>query len=527
LERSTALTPDAERRAQRAVAAANAYIEAGAAEAGARLLAAAEAGPLDTLSRAQVEVIRGRAATAWGHNDAAARLFLSAAKRFYNLDVGLARDLHVRAMGAAVMASDLTRGVSIDEAAKAARAAPPISGLERPQDLLLDGLAAFTCEGLSAAAPILREALSAFRRARLEPRDTLQWSGFQCAAANMLWDLEGFQALAEAQVQAARDIGALASLPQAISTLATAKTFAGDFSTATVLVGEGALLIEATASNFTLYAAAQLAGVRGRETEAANAIATAVEHAHAQGQGMSAKIAQSARAVLLNGLARHGEALAAAKEADRPPSHWSSHLQLHELVEAAARSGQHAIAADALARISVSARASGSDWALGVEARSRALFSQGDDADPLYLEAIERLDRSPARPEAARAHLLYGEWLRQQDRRADARRELRAAHEQLSAIGMEAFAERAARELAATGETVRARTVVTVTDLTAQETQIARLVADGRTNQEIGAQLFISARTVEWHLRKVFTKLDVRSRRGVRERMTQSGALIG
>jgi DNA-binding CsgD family transcriptional regulator len=222
-------------------------------------------------------------------------------------------------------------------------------------------------------------------------------------------------------------------------------------------------------------------------------------------------------------MARHDEAFTAAQAADRPPAHWGSHLALHELVEAAERSGRRDVAADALTRISVSAQASGSDWALGIEARSRALLTDGEPAQGLYLEAIERLVRSPVRPEAARAHLLYGEWLFEHDRRADARRHLRTAHDQLTAIGMEAFADRAARGLAAAGDGVRARTPATIGELTAQELQIARLVADGRTNQEIGNQLFLSARTIEWHLRKVFTKLDVRSRRAVRERMTQSG----
>jgi DNA-binding CsgD family transcriptional regulator len=522
LERSAALTLDAARRAQRTIAAAGAHIDAGAPEAGARLLATAEAGPLDAASRAQVEVLRGTSAIAWGSNDEAARLFLSAARRLSIIDVRAARDLYAAAMGAAAQV-DIAGGVGLEEAAKAARAAPQVPGPERPQDLLVDGLAAFITEGPETAAPILRAALSAFRRVRFEPGEGIGWYAYQCAAATALWDLESWEASADGEAQAARAFGALRALPQSLNVLAVPKLFAGDLTTAATLVAEAASLIEATGSNFTLYAVARLAALRGREDDARHVIAATVDHAEAQGQGMSKRIAHSAAATLYNGLARYGEAFTAAQEADRPPfRYWASNIVLHELVEAAARSGHPEVAAQALERISVGARASGSDWALGIEARCRALLSSGAAAEPLYLEAIERLDQSPVRPEAARAHLLYGEWLRREGRRVDARQHLRDAYAQLRAIGMEAFAERAGRELAATGETVRKRTVETLTQLTPQELQIARRAAEGHTNPEIGAQLFISARTVEYHLRKVFTKLDVPSRRELRVKLHES-----
>ena len=521
LERSAALTPDAAMRVQRTIGAAEAHIEAGAADAGERLLTAVEGGALDASSRARVESLRGYMASAWGPLDEAPRLYLKAAERLHNVDANMARDLHVGAIAAAVTVSDLTRGVGLEEAAKAARAAPPASGPQRPQDLLLDGLAAFTTDGPVAAAPILRATFAVFDRAHLEPSD-LQWLGLQCAAASLLWEPQELEAGAQSYLQLARDIGALRTLPQALNVLAIAKIWVGDLSTAAMLVGEAESLIDAMGSNFPVYAAAQLAGLRG-EVLAAQVIAKVEDYAHAQSTGIGEKVAQSARATLLNGMARHDEAFTAAQAADRPPAHWGSHLALHELVEAAERSGRRDVAADALTRISVSAHASGSDWALGIEARSRALLTDGEPAEGLYLEAIERLVRSPVRTEAARAHLLYGEWLFEHDRRADARRHLRTAHDQLTAIGMEAFADRAARGLAAAGDGVRTRTPATVPELTPQELQIARLVADGRTNQEIGNQLFLSARTIEWHLRKVFTKLDVRSRRGVRERMAQTG----
>ena len=186
---------------------------------------------------------------------------------------------------------------------------------------------------------------------------------------------------------------------------------------------------------------------------------------------------------------------------------------LPELVEAAARGGDAELARDALERLAETTQPCGTDFALGIEARCRALLSDGAAADELYREAIERLGRTRLRPELARAHLLYGEWLRRENRRVDAREQLRTAHEMLVAIGMEAFAERARQELEATGEKVRKRTVETRDDLTAQERQIARLARDGLSNPEIGARLFLSPRTVEWHLRNVFAKLGIRSRR--------------
>jgi DNA-binding CsgD family transcriptional regulator len=255
---------------------------------------------------------------------------------------------------------------------------------------------------------------------------------------------------------------------------------------------------------------------RGHEAQANSSIAVAIEHARVQGQGGTITFLHSAEATLCNGLGRYKEALIAAESATNPLLHSPSYLLLGELVEAAVRSERPAVAAIALERLSESTQASGTDWALGVDARCRALLSSGATAEDLYSEAIERLDRSPVRPEAARAHLLYGEWLRRENRRVDARQPLRTAHDTLSAMGADGFAERARRELVATGETVRKRTVDTAAQLTDQEACIARLVAEGLTNMEIGAQLFISARTVEWHLGKVFTKRGIGSRRELR-----------
>ena len=519
LERSAALTLDPAKRAHRTIAAASAYLEAGASEAAATLLAAAEAGPLDERSRAQVEIIRGFSAAGWGDWPNAATLQFSAAKRLEPIDVLLARDTYVGAINAAVSASGLVRGVSAAEVATAARKAPPAAPPERPHDLLLDGMALAITDGLAAGAPRLREAVTAFRTAQLPPEEGIRWFGSPVAAATLLWDWESFHDLSARHVQAARDLGALTMLPWALSNLALAHIWHGDLAQAASLVAETEAINEVTGTKSGLYTPALLAGVRGREDEAIGAIDATIAAARAIGEGVTVKVAQSALATLFNGLGRYDQALAAAREASRHPPHRASHLTLHELVEAATRSGHLDIAADAVQRLVETTGPSGTDWALGVEARSRAPLSTGDTAEALYTEAVERLERSPLRPEAARAHLLYGEWLRRQKRRIDARHQLRAAYEQLSAMGMAAFAERAGQELAATGETVRKRTADAAVDLTPQELQVARLAADGKTNQEIGSQLFISARTVEYHLHKVFTKLAVSSRKELRAKL--------
>jgi DNA-binding CsgD family transcriptional regulator len=523
LERSVALTIDPTRRLKRTIAAAGAQLEAGAPGPSEALLAVAEAGRLDESGRARVELLRGYSTLMWGDSCDAVSLYVRAAKRLESIDVRRARDSYVAALAAAVSASSEARGASLDETARAARAAPTPSGPPRPHDLLLDGLALFTTDGWATAAPVLRRAVAAFADVQLPAAEGFRWFGYSSGASTLLWDLESYELFATRSLEGTRQLGALAMLPWSLDTLAIAKVFAGDLAAAASLIGEAEAIIEATQSTFTGYSAAQLAGWRGHQPAAEVVIGAAVNHARAQGQGVAVKWSQAASATLYNGLGRYDEALASARLANLHPPHWSSHLTLHELVEAAARAGQADAATEALDRLAESAHASGTDWALGIEARSRALLSSSASAaEPLYLEAVERLDRSPIRPEAARAHLLYGEWLRRENRRVDARQHLRAAYEQLSAIGMEAFAERARHELAATGETVRKRTVDTFDELTPQELQIARLAADGRSNPQIGAQLFISSRTVEWHLRKVFTKLGVSSRNQLGESLART-----
>jgi len=302
-------------------------------------------------------------------------------------------------------------------------------------------------------------------------------------------------------------------LPRTLDTLASATILAGDFTAATSLIGEAEAIVEATRSTVGMYSPASLAGWRGHRAAAEAVIGATVERGRARGQGSAVKVAQAAGAILYNGLARYDEALAFARLANDPPAHWSSHLNLPDLVEAATRSGDAHLAREALGRLSESTQASGTDWALGVEARSRALVSIGDAAEARYLEAIERLGRSPLRPDAARAHLLYGEWLRREKRRIEAREQLRTAHGLFDAMGARAFAERARIELGATGERARSRRPGPTADLTPQERQIAQMAAKGATNQEIASQLFLSTNTVDYHLRRVFQKLLI-TRRG-------------
>ena len=331
------------------------------------------------------------------------------------------------------------------------------------------------------------------------------------AAAIAVWDDEAWCAIGERNVQLVRDAGALSELPVHLGSLGSVSAWIGDFAGAASLVTETESVATATGSSFAPFTALRLGALQGREAEASALIAGAIELSVAAGQEMAATQARWAAAVLFNGLARYEEAASAARQASSFEP-WISAWAQFELVEAAVRVGDAELAHDAVERLAETTQPIGTDVALGIEARCRALLSDGAAADDLYREAIERLSRTRLRPELARAHLLYGEWLRREERRVDAREQLRAAYEQFTSIGMEAFAERARRELLATGEKVRKRTVDTRDELTAQEGQIARLARDGVSNAEIAARLFVSPRTVEWHLRNVFSKLGIRSR---------------
>ena len=525
LERAAALTPDPARRVGRALAAARAKHQAGAPDAALSLLASAEAGPVDELQRARADLLRAQIAFAMSRGSDAPPLLLNAARRLEPLDARLARETYLDALIAAVSAHRLASGGGALEVAEAARAAGYTRSPAQPArapDLLLDGWVLLITEGYAAATPTLARALSAFRSGESVSKDEeIRWLWFACHTAYELWDDETWHELSIRQVQLARAVGALAELPVALNSLAGASLFAGDFAAAETQVEEAEAVTEVTGHRLAPYGRLLLAAGQGREAAASELIESSMEEVVHRGEGLGLTAINWAAALFYNGLGRYADALAAAQKATEHPRDMARVLP--ELIEAAARSGNPEDAADALERLSETTRTSGSDWGLGIEARSAALVSEGDAAEGLYREAIDRLGRTRMRVELARAHLLYGESLRRRRRRLDAREQLRTAHEMFTAMGFEAFADRAARELLATGETARKRTVETERQLTAQEAQIARLARDGLSNPDIGARLFISPRTVEYHLRKVFTKLDISSRKELDDALGDAG----
>jgi DNA-binding CsgD family transcriptional regulator len=510
-ERSVALTDDPAQHAERALVAAQASLQAGAFGKALELLVAVEDGPLDEFQHARMDLVRGHVAFASGHS-VAPSLLLNAARRLEPLNLELARETYLTAWGAGITAAEQSgEGDVLLEICHAARALPPPPGAPRPLDLMLDGLALLIIDGHAAAAATLQRAAKVLTSIPVE--EVLRWGWVATGATTATWDFEGFLTISARQVELVRDAGALEQLPLHFAQSGMAHAWMGDFGGAAALIAESDSVAAATGSRFPPYAVLRLRALQGREAEATAVIASEIEQAAVSGE-VPATHAHWAAAVLYNGLARYEAAASAARQASANPfDPWGSMWALPELVEAAARKGDTELAGDALERLAGTTRPCGTDWALGIEARGRALLSDGVAAETLYREAVDRLSRTRLRPELARAHLLYGEWLRRENRRVDARVQLRAAHDQFTSIGMEAFAGRARLELIATGGKVRKRSVETRDQLTPQEEQIARLARDGCTNPEIGAQLFLSARTVEWHLRKVFTKLGISSRR--------------
>jgi DNA-binding CsgD family transcriptional regulator/tetratricopeptide (TPR) repeat protein len=541
LERSVLLTAAPAARGERMLAAAQASLRAGAFGKALGLLETAETGPLNEAQSARVDLLRGQVVFASGLGSDAPPLLLKAARRLEPLDLALARETYLTAWLAALFAGRLACGADLLEVAQAARALPPPeppppapTGFpESPEStgspalvgLVLDGLSQLVTDGPAAAAPALRRAVRAYAGPGVTEDEELRWGWMARAAASALWDDETWRAMLARQVRLARTTGALGQLPVTLAALGTALAWSGDFAAADALVTEADAVCAATGSRAAPFTAMILAALRGSEAEAAPLIAATLADATAAGQGIAVTYAHWTSAVLFNGLGRYEEAAAAAQQAsDDSPGNYVAMWALPELAEAAVRSGQPDQASDAVARLAELTEAGRTDSGLGIAARCRALLSPPGDAEPRYREAIDRLGRTQLRPELARAHLLYGEWLRRENRRADARTQLRAAHDLLSALGVAAFAERARRELLATGETVHRRPHGMASVLTAQETSIARLAADGCTNPEIGAQLFLSARTVEWHLRKVFSKLGISSRRELRRALPRLAA---
>jgi DNA-binding CsgD family transcriptional regulator len=517
LERAAFLTPEPRIRARRALEAAQSMHLAGAPAAALELAAMAEAGPLDDLQRAQAD--RLRAGIAYTRRDSdAPRLLLHAAEQLHGLDQRLARNTHLDALWAAHITGRLAPGLVRETAEAALRAPRPVSA-PRVSDLLLDGLATGIVDGYPAGVPMLKQVVAEFRHHNVDQAEELRWLWAASVVTRFVWDDESQDVLSARHVELGRQTGVLAGLPIALSARIVVHTLAGELTAAEQVIDELLALSDAMGIPMQLNGRLVVTAWRGRPAEASMLIDAAVRELTARGEGGALAVADYARAVLANGLGRYTEALSAALAADAfEVDGFTIYAQgLSELIEAAARSGAADRGADALQRLSAMTDGSGTEWGAGLRARCQALLSADDEAEVLYQEAIERLGRTRVRVELARAHLLYGEWLRHQNRRLDAREQLRVAHQMLSGMGVEAFAERARRELVATGESIRRRATETVNALTAQESHIARLAVEGRTNPEIGAQLFLSARTVEWHLSKVFTKLGIGSRRELRQ----------
>jgi DNA-binding CsgD family transcriptional regulator len=514
LRRAVALTSEPGPRSERALVAAQASLQAGTFDAAAELVATAAAGPLDDLQQARADLLRGRIAFTSTAGSDAPGLLVTAAKRLEPLDGALARQTYLDAWAAALFAGQCARAGALHDVSRAARAAPRPAGAPRPSDLLLDGLAVLVTEGRGRAGPLLRRAARVFAEEEITLEEGQRWGWVATCAPIVVWEEEHYHAIVVRLLQSVREAGLLVDLPMWLQATAIQALWRGDFTAAASLITEADGITEATGSGFARFAAAMLAAYRGAEAEARAAVDAVISDARAAGQGVGIQWSQWVSAILDNGLGRYESALAQAQQAsEQAPELFVSGWALPELIEAGSRTGQARLAAGALDRLAEATSVGQTDWGQGIYARARALLLDGQDAEDSYREATGRLGRTQLRPELARAHLLYGEWLRREGRRTDAREQLRTARGMLDEIGMQAFAERSRRELSATGEKAPKRTAGTRGRLTPQEEQIARLAREGRTSPEIGAQLFLSARTVEWHLGKIFTKLGIGSRR--------------
>jgi DNA-binding CsgD family transcriptional regulator len=517
LQRAVELTPAPAARAARALEAAQAKHDAGAAEAALELLAIAAAGPLDPLQHARLELLRAQIAFHLTRGSEVPRLLLDAANTLAPLDAALAREAYVEAIEASFHAGRFAPAQYPREIAVAAVETGPLATSSRPVDLLLDGLATRFTRGYEASVPSLQRALEALVDDDSRSDGNGRWLWLACHVSVTLWDDEAMHVLASRAVRLARDAGALATLPAALNALASVFVLTGELSRAAELFAEEDGITRATGAPPLPNSRLVLAAWRGTQPGNPELFTTAVEGATARGEGLAVSSAEVSLAYLHNGLGTYDRALAAARRLRELDELTHSSVGLPELVEAAVRAGQPEDAEDALEQLVSRADASGTPWALGMAARSRALMSTGPIAEEHYREAIERLGSSRMATHLARAHLVYGEWLRREGRRRDAREQLRTAHRLLADMGAEAFAERAARELRATGEHPRKRTARPTDTLTAQELHIARLVATGATSKEVGAQLFLSPRTIEAHLRSIFRKLGITSRRQLKD----------
>jgi ATP/maltotriose-dependent transcriptional regulator MalT len=505
--------------------AAKAKREAGALDAALGLLADVESNEPSELLGALAEQLRGRIAFDQRRGEDAAVLLMSAAQRLEPIDANLARDTHLEALAAAVWASGANGRELIHKAAEAARSAPLADGSARTADLILDGLATRVTEGYEAAAPKLTKALARARddASGADDSEYLSWLVGNRAAgilATETWDYATGRALAERQVAVARDSGALVQLQFALNFLANNVVLTGDTQAVAALVEEERLISTLTGVTAVGYSSLLLDAFRGDSATALPAISETIKTATNDGQGRIVAFANYVSAVLYNGLGRHAEALECARRLAEWDALGYQTLAAGELAEAASREGDTALLTEVSSWVRTRAAATPTEWALGILARVQALEAgDAEIAGALYRESIEHLGRTPLKVELARSRLLHGEWLRRKGQRGDARVQILAAHSALTDMGIGAFAHRAQRELSATtwrraGRSVDAPTV----QLTSQELQITQLIEQGLTNREIGGRLFLSARTVEWHLRNIFGKVGVTSRRQLRDK---------
>jgi DNA-binding CsgD family transcriptional regulator len=522
LELAAVLTPAPDRRAARMLAAAKAKRDAGALDAALGLLVRVEAGPHDALQAAQVEYLRGEIAFDQLRVREAAQLLQSAAGRFQSLCAESSREARLRALDAAMWLAgpDGPDRSSILATATAAAAGPPSPQPQRAVDVLLDAFVARFTDGYAVAAPLFNRAIEMLLTADVVAGQPDSWlpitrSKMGATLAAEVWDAQSWYALALRETQFDRTTGAPIHLQFALHYLAWTLLLRGEFEKAAAVVEEDCATAAATGNPPLRFSRLLLAAWRGQREKACELIEETTASAEADGKCKVADFAAYGLAVLTNGFGRHAEALAAIKPVFDHDHVGMGALVIPELVEAASRTGNVEILGAARDWMTVRAKATPTPWALGIDARIGALLADDDAAESLYRESLEHLGHAQVGLERARGHLIYGEWLRRQNRRIDARAELRTAEEMFSAMGANAFADRAHRELLATGESVRKRSTATDVvgvDLTPQELQVARLAREGLSNNEIGGQLFISPRTVQYHLRKVFAKLGIRSR---------------
>jgi DNA-binding CsgD family transcriptional regulator len=526
LTRAAELTPDAQRRVQRALEAAYANVEGGTFDTARTLLNAAGNGPLDEAQHARLDLLRAVLAFASRRGNEAIPLLLAAARRLEPLDMNVARETYLDAFSAALFGARLNTDVGVADVARAARPAlQRTDGDPSTAELLLRGLVTLTADYEAGVAPC-RRALATLTGGTISPAEHMRWLWQGCVIALELWDDGTAAFLSHKSVEVARETGTLSELALALSARTPVLVFCGELSAAASTVAETRSVQDATGIGAAPYGALILAAWQGREDKANEQIAITMREARDRGEGVGIAISEYSRAVLCNALGRYEEALDAASSASAHREAVAENWGLAELAEPAARTGHHGLAEEAVGRLAHKARATGSDWALGIVARSHALLAEGDDAERSFRAAITHLGRTRIRAELARAHLLYGEWLRRESRRVDARGQLNLAHELFLEMGMDAFSERARRELVATGERVRKRTPDMRDELTPQEEQIARLARDGLSNPTIAAQLFLSPRTVEWHLHNAFVKLGISSRKGLRQALRADGEVI-